>query len=172
MLFFCFRQGNPLGQFSFVSEQILSPSLWRNEDYRNRLTVYPYGVFKNESYHIVCTIRHPSDIQRPLNVFIQYSQCSIDHCLSNIIDKTCRLSSNEHVISTTSNRMNNYQTQFVSKKSHLLHDPSIGHQYLCCYEQNGLINMAKAITILSRKTIFQIYCRNDKLISSRESSYV
>jgi len=157
LYFLFFFKGNPVGQLSFISEQTPDVIPWRHEYYKNKLNVYPYGIFENESYRIVCTIRHRSDINRPLNIFIQYSQCSFDTCLSNLIDKKCQTLSNQQLISTTSNRINDYQTQFISTNSHTLDNPSIGHQYLCCYEQMGLIAIAKAITILSHhRNMFNI----------------
>ncbi|CAF4523047.1 unnamed protein product [Rotaria sp. Silwood1] len=138
--------GNPIGQFSFIPEQIPFSIPWRNE---NKLNIYSYGIFPNESYRMVCTIRHRSDIKRPLNIFIQYSKCLIDNCLSSLIYDTCQISSNKNLISSTSNHINNYQTQFISSNSHTLDNPSIGHNYLCCYKQNGLVSVAKAITVLS-----------------------
>jgi hypothetical protein len=123
--------------------------------------IYPYGIFEHESYRIACTILHRSDIKQPLNIFIQYLQCSIDNCLSNIIDKTCQTSS---LISTTSNRVNPFQTQFISTESHILHYPSIGHQYICCYEQNDLITIAKAITTLSSKVKFKFIYKYQSIL--------
>ena len=82
--------GNPVGQFSFISNQIPDSIPWRDEDYKTKLNIYPYGIYERESYRIVCTVRHRSDIEQPLNVFIQHIECSIDNCLSDIIDKTCR----------------------------------------------------------------------------------
>jgi hypothetical protein len=142
-------KGNPVGELSFVPEQILYSIPWRNENLKNKINIYSYGIFQRESYRVVCTVRHHSDLKQPLNVFIQFYQCSVDNCLSNLQDKKCRTSSNENLISTTSNRITDFQTQFVSNNSYKLDDPSIGHQYLCCYQQNGLINIAKGITILS-----------------------
>jgi hypothetical protein len=150
-LFYFDFTGNPVGELLFISEEIPYSIPWRNENSKNQINIYPYGIHERESYRIVCTIRHRSDLKQPLNIFIQYYQCSIDNCLSNLLDKTCRAPSNQHTISTTSTRINDFQTQFVSTDSHQLNNPSIGHQYLCCYKQNGLINLAKAITILSRK---------------------
>ncbi|CAF4341318.1 unnamed protein product, partial [Rotaria sp. Silwood2] len=154
--------GYPIGQLSFISEQTPFSISWRNE---NKLNIYSYGIFQNESYRIVCTIRHRSDIKGPLNIFIQYSKCLIDNCLSNLIYETCQISSNKNLISTISNHINNYQTQFISSNFHLLNNPSIGHNYLCCYEQNGLISIAKATTVLS-------YNRNMFHINRPESSLV
>ena len=54
-------------------------------------------------------------------------------------------------INNKSNRINNFQTQFISSDSQILNDPSIGHQYICCYEQNGFIILAKALTALASK---------------------
>ncbi len=141
-------KGNPIGELSFISEQIPFSIPWRNEYTKNKINIYSYGIFQQESYRIVCTVHHHSNLKQSLNVFIQYYQCSIDTCLSNLHDKICR---NENILSTTSTRINNYQTQFVSVNSHKLDNPSIGYQYLCCYKEKNLINIAKAITILSRK---------------------
>ncbi|CAF4377532.1 unnamed protein product, partial [Adineta steineri] len=144
------KNRNPVGQLSFVPEQIPHNIPWRNENSNNKVNIYPYGVFERESYRVACTIRHRSDINRPLNIFIKYSQCSIDNCLSNLIDQTCQMTSNQNILSITSNRINDFQTQFISSTSQTIENPTIGYQYLCCYEQNGLINIAKAITILSQ----------------------
>ena len=58
---------------------------------------------------------------------------------------------NQRLSITKANSINNYQTQFVSIDSQIINDPSIGHQYICCYEQNGLITLAKGLTALARK---------------------
>ncbi len=144
--------GNPVGQFSFISNQISDNIIpWRDEDYTTKLNIYSYGIYERESYRVVCTIRHRSDIKQPLNVFIQHIECSIENCLSDIIDKTCRSSTGQHLSITKANRINDFQTQFVSSDSQILDDPSIGHQYICCYEENGVLILAKALTALARK---------------------
>ncbi|CAF4790294.1 unnamed protein product, partial [Rotaria magnacalcarata] len=61
------------------------------------------------------------------------------------------LSSNSRVLTTGSNRITSFQTQFVSTDAQIIDDPSIGHQYICCYEQNGLVLIAKSLTALARK---------------------
>jgi hypothetical protein len=152
-------KGNPVGELSFIPEQIPFSIPWRNENLKNKINIYSYGIYRNESYRIVCTIQHHSNLKKSLNVFIQYYQCSIDNCLSNLHNKICR---NENLITTTSNRINNFQTQIVSINSHKLNNPSIGHQYLCCYKQNNLINIAKAITILSRKMKLNFQLKNKR----------
>ncbi len=153
--YFAFFKDDPVGQLSFIPEQTPDTIPWRNENSKNKLNIYPYGIFEREAYRIVCTIRHRSDVNQPLNIVIQYFQCSIDNCLSNLIDKTCQSSSNQYSISTTSNRINDYQTQFISTISHTLNDPMTGYQYLCCYKENNLITIPKAITILSSKIILK-----------------
>jgi len=141
--------GNPVGQISFISNQIPDTIPWRDEDYKTKLNIYPYGIYERESYRIVCTVRHRSDIEQPLNVFIQHTECSIENCLSDIIDKTCRSTIGQRLSITNANRINNFQTQFISSDSQILNDPSIGHQYICCYEQNGFFILAKALTALA-----------------------
>ncbi|CAF1140999.1 unnamed protein product, partial [Rotaria sordida] len=142
--------GNPVGQFSFISNDIPRIIPWRDEYEKNKLNIYSYGIYERESYRIVCTVRHRADIARPLNVFIHDIQCSIENCLSDIIDRTCKSSSNPRLLLTKANRINNFQTEFVSIESQIIDNPSIGHQYICCYEQNGLIMLAKSLTALAR----------------------
>jgi len=156
-------KGNPVGELSFIPEQIPVSIPWRNENFKDKLNIYSYGIFQRESYNIVCTIHHRSDLKQSLNIFIQYYPCSIGNCLSNLHDKTCRTSSSDqHSISTTSNRINNFQTQLISMNPHKLDNPAIGHQYLCCYKQNGLITIAKAITILSSKIKLNFLIKNKR----------
>jgi hypothetical protein len=120
------------------------------------LNIYSYGIHRDESYRILCNVHHRSDQKQSLNVFIQYYQCSIDNCLSDLIDKSCR-SSNRNSIKTNAHQIDKFQTQFVSYDSYRIDNPLIGHQYLCCYQKNGLINIAKAITVLSRKIKSQFF---------------
>lgn len=145
--------GNPVGQFAFIPEQNISSIPWRDEEFENKLKIYSYGIFERESYRVACTVRHQSGSKYPLNVFIQYYKCSMDNCLSDLISKTCKKSTNQYLLTAKPNRINKYQTQFISSYSHTLNDPSTGHQYLCCYKQNGLATVAKAISILSRMNI-------------------
>jgi hypothetical protein len=84
-------------------------------------------------------------------VFIQHAECSIDNCLSDIISKTCRSSSSRRLPTTNANRINNFQTQFVSIDPQTITDPSVGHQYICCYDQTNSIVLAQALTALARK---------------------
>jgi hypothetical protein len=143
--------GNPVGQLSFISNEIPSSIPWREENYKNNLNIYSYGINERESYRTACTIRHRADIEQTFNVFIQHIQCPIDNCLSDIIDKSCQTSSyNQRLSITKANRIDNYKTQFVSIDSQIIDDPSIGHQYICCYEQNGFIPLAKGLTALAR----------------------
>lgn len=142
--------GNPVGQLSFISNETSNIIPWRDEDYKTTLNIYSYGIYEGESYTIGCTVRHRSDIQQPLNVFIQYLQCPIDNCLSDIIDKSCRSTAAQRLSITPGKRINNYQTLFVSSQSQILVDPAIGHQYICCYEHNGLSILAKGLTALAR----------------------
>jgi hypothetical protein len=115
------------------------------------MNIYSYGIFEGESYRVVCTVHHRSDIEQPLNVSIQHIQCSMDNCLSDIIDNTCRSTTGQRLPMAKSNRISDYYTQFSSSDSQILDDPSIGHQYLCCYEKSGLIVLAKALTALARE---------------------
>ncbi|UJR28561.1 hypothetical protein I4U23_009794 [Adineta vaga] len=142
--------GKPVGQLAFVPNQIPRYIPWREENFKNKVNIYPYGIYENESYRVVCTVRHRADIERSLNVFIQHIECSMDNCLSDIIDKTCQTYSSQRLSTTKATRINNFETQFVSIESQTLRDPSIGYQYICCYEQNGSIELAKALTVLAR----------------------
>ncbi|CAF1076010.1 unnamed protein product [Rotaria sp. Silwood1] len=142
--------GNPIGQLSFLSNDIKSTIPWRDQYNKNKLNIDSYGIYERESYQIVCTVCHRADIVRPLNVFIHDIQCSIDNCLSDIIDKTCRSSSNPRVLHTTVKNIDSFTTQFISSESEIINDPSIGHQYVCCYEQTGSIMLAKSLTALAR----------------------
>ncbi len=143
--------GNPVGQIAFVPNQIPHRIPWRAEDFKSKVNIYPYGIYENESYRVVCTIRHRSDIEKPLNIFIQQIPCSIDNCLLDIIVNTCQSTTGQRLAMTQPTRISGYQTQFASSDSQILSDPSIGHQYLCCYEKDGLIVLAKALTALARK---------------------
>ncbi|CAF3221282.1 unnamed protein product [Rotaria socialis] len=142
--------GNPVGQFSFMSNDIQRTMPWRDEYDKDKINIHTYGIYESELYRVVCTVRHRADIQQPLKVFIHDVQCAVDHCLSDIIDKTCQVSPNLRVLSTGSNRITSFQTQFVSTDAQIIDDPSIGHQYICCYEQNGLVLIAKSLTALAR----------------------
>jgi hypothetical protein len=142
-----------VGEFTFIPNQIPHSIPWRNDQSK----IYSYGIHPRERYRILCNVRHRSEKKQSLNVFIQYYQCSIDSCLSDLLDKACRSSSDQNSISTIAHRIDKFQTQFVSSDSHKLDNPLMGHQYLCCYQQNGLINIAKAITILSRKIKIKVF---------------
>ena len=141
--------GAPVGQFAFVPNQVPRVIPWRQEDYKNRPNIYAEGMKERESYRVVCSIRHRADISQPLNVFIQHIECSVDSCLSDVIDKTCRSPTSQRLSIGRANLINSYQTQFVSTDPQTLDDPSIGKQYVCCYEQNGLTILAKALTVLA-----------------------
>ena len=145
-------EGNPTGQISFTSNDVTQSLPWRHEHFQNTSSIYPYGILERESYRVVCHIRHRSDVQQPLKAFVQYHPCSVDTCLSEIINRVCQRGPNSQSLATTSQRVNDFQTQLISTASHQLESPSVGHQYLCCYEQNGLIAIAKALTILSRES--------------------
>ena len=145
-------EGNPTGQISFTSNDVTQPLPWRHEHSQNTSSIYPYGVLERESYRVVCNIRHRSNVQQPLNAFLQYYPCSVDTGLSEIINRVCQRGPNSQTLATTSQRVNDFQTQLTSTASHQLESPSVGRQYLCCYEQNGLVAIAKALTILSRKS--------------------
>ncbi|CAF1023509.1 unnamed protein product [Adineta ricciae] len=164
--------GDPVGQFAFVPEQKTETISWRDENHKDKINIYPYGVSQREPYRVVCTIRHRADINRPLRVSLHYSQCSLDACLASLIRKTCQTSSDQQLISTTSNRITDYETQFISSASHALHDPSIGHQYLCCYEQNGLVSIAKGITILAHnRHMFHVHKPEFSLVTGDVLTY-
>lgn len=143
---YSFYQGNPIAEITFIPNQIPHSIPWRND----QSTVYASGIHPAESYRILCNVRHRSDKKQPINVFIQFYQCSIGNCLSNLVDKQCQ-SPDRNKIETTEHRIDKFQTQFVSADSRRIENPSMGHQYLCCYEQNGLMNVAKAIAVPSRK---------------------
>lgn len=141
-------EGDPVAQVSFVSEETPPSIPWRDE---NNLNIYSYGFSNNKSYNAVCTVRHRSDVKRPLNVFIQYYQCSVDDCLLDLMNKVCQTSSNRGLRKSISTSISNYQSDFINNASYTLNNPSTGYQYLCCYRQNGLITLAKGVTVLSRK---------------------
>ncbi|CAF0895692.1 unnamed protein product [Adineta ricciae] len=141
--------GNPVGQLAFVPIEIPRYVSWRDENFKDKSNIYAYGIYENEPYRVVCTIRHRADIERSLNVFIQHTECTMEHCLSDIIDKTCQSSSNQRLPTSKATRINDFQTQFVSIESQTIHDPLIAHQYICCYEQKGLVQLAKALTVLA-----------------------
>ena len=86
-----------------------------------------------------------------MKVFIQYTECSVDVCLSEIIDKSCQSPLNQRSLTIEMNRINDFQTQFISYESQTMKDPFIAYQYVCCYEQNGLFILSKALTALARK---------------------
>lgn len=143
--------GPPDGQVSFVPNQVPRVIPWRPKTSDNRLNIYAEGMKERQSYRVVCSIRHRADISQPLNVFIQHIECSVDTCLSDVIDKTCRSPTSQRLSIGKANLINSYQTQFVSTDPQTLDDPSIGKQYVCCYEHNGLTVLAKALTVLARK---------------------
>jgi hypothetical protein len=143
--------GDPVGQLEFVSNPVPHEIPWRTEDLKSKPDIYSYGIQERESYRVACTVRHRSDIEQPLNVFIQHIQCSIDNCLSDINDNTYRSTTGERLPLSQATRINSYRTQFVSSDSKVLDSPTIGHQYVCCYEKNGLTVFAKALTALARK---------------------
>lgn len=142
-------KGNPIGEFSFIPEQIPHVIPWRYENSK----IYAYGISQRESYRVVCNVRHRTDQKRSLDVFIEYHSCSVDDCLIDLADKRCRALNNRNTMSVTTHRTEKFQSQFVSSNSHRLENPSMGYQYLCCYEQNGFVSVAKAITVLSRKYV-------------------
>ena len=139
---------------AFVSGQGVSDLPWRDENFKDKANVYPYGIAEKEPYRVACTIRHRVDIQQPLTVFIQYFSCPIETCLSTLIDRTCQRSLSQKSLKTTSKQINNFQTQLTSVESQQLDDPAVGYQYLCCYEQKGLISIAKAMAVVSSKREF------------------
>lgn len=143
--------GPPVGQFAFIPNEIPRIIPWRDEQYKDKLNIYSYGTYKDESYRVVCTVRHRADIEQPLKVFIHNIPCSVDNCLSNFIDRGCPSSSSTTSMMTTATRLNKFQTQFVSTESKIIDNPLTAHQYICCYEQNGLTTLAKSVTALARK---------------------
>ena len=148
--------GDPVGQLSFTPDQIPRAVPWRHENYKNRFNVHASGVFERESFRIVCSIRHRADIGLPLNVFIHQSECSVDTCLADVIEKTCRSSSSssgQRLPISQGTRINAFQTQFVSINSQIVNDPAVGRQYLCCYEQREPVALAKGLTALARNEL-------------------
>ena len=145
--------GNPVGQIAFVPNQIAHVIPWRGENQKDRLNIHALGIREKESYRIVCNIRHRADVEQPLNVFIKHLECSVDYCLSDVIDKSCGSSQTDQLPISRGTRINAFQTQFVSVDSHVLDDPKIGRQYICCYESKGAIVLAKALTALARESM-------------------
>lgn len=143
--------GSPVGQMSFVTEQGLSDLPWRDENFNDKMRIYPYGIAGKESYLAACTIRHRADTQQPLNVVIQRYSCPMESCLSTLIDQRCQRSFSQNSLRATSKRISDFQTQLISAEPQQLDDPSLGYQYLCCYEQGSLISIAKAMTVVSSK---------------------
>lgn len=143
-----------MGEFSFIPEQIPRSIPWRYENSK----IYAYGIAEREVYRIVCNVRHRSDQKRSLNVFIEYYPCSVDSCLADLADRTCRSSASQNTLSVTSDQTDKFQTQFVSTNSHRLDNPSMGYQYLCCHERNGFVSIAKAMTVLSRMSNLRVFC--------------
>jgi hypothetical protein len=143
--------GNPVGQFAFVPDQIPRYIPWRDENYKNKLNIYAYGIYERESYRVVCTVRHRADIERSMNVYIHHLECNMDNCLSDIIDQTCQRSFGQRLSTSKATRINDFETQFASLESQKILDPATGHQYVCCYEQKGSVELAKALTALARR---------------------
>ena len=149
-----FLSGNPVGQMSFVTEQGLSDLSWRDENFNDKMRIYPYGITGKESYRAACTIRHRADTPQPLNVVIQRYSCPMESCLSTLVDQRCQRSFSQNSLRATPKRVSDFQTQLIGAESQQLDDPSFGYQYLCCYEQGGLISIAKAMTVVSSKLEF------------------
>jgi hypothetical protein len=145
--------GDPVGQLSLTPDQVPRALPWRQEYNKNKFNVHASGVFERESFRVVCSIRHRADIGQPLNVFIQQSECSVDTCLSDTIEKTCRSPSGQRLPISKGARINAFQTQFVSIDSQILNDPAVGRQYLCCYEQRDPVPLAKGLTALARNEL-------------------
>ena len=148
--------GNPVGQISFGLGDSSSTNSWRNEDYKSRLNIYALGILEKQSYHVVCTIRHRADIKQPLNVFIQRAECPVESCLSDVIDRTCRSTTNIRLSTNPGININKFQTEFVSAESYTIDDYNVGNQYLCCYEKDGEVILAKALAALARKIIVNV----------------
>ena len=143
--------GDPVGQFAFIPNEISRSIPWRDEGYKNKQNIHAYGIYKDESFRVACTVRHRSDIPQPLNIFIQQIECKVDNCLENIIDNACRSTTGQRLTMTKANQINNYQTQFISSTSQKFDDPTIGHQYICCYEQSIPLVLAKGLTAVARE---------------------
>lgn len=114
--------------------------------------IHPYGIPLNTRYRISCNMRHRSDMKQPLEVSIHHFNCTVDTCLTNMIDKTCQRTRNLWPIPTVYKSINSYQTNWMSVESYRLHDPSMGHQFLCCYRDTTMTTVAKAIAVASSKT--------------------
>jgi len=148
---FCFHSGHPVGQLAFPGAKSSSSLSWRDE---NPMNIYSHGISPQEQYKLACIIHHSSDLKQALDVTIRSFRCSIDNCLSDLSMKTCQSRSDDSSVGTTSTRASPFQTQFISKDSYIINDPSIGRQYICCYRQNGQLNtLAKAIVVSSSRII-------------------
>ncbi|CAF0763540.1 unnamed protein product, partial [Didymodactylos carnosus] len=138
--------GDPVAYFSFIPEQIPHSLKWR-DDFRNE-KIYPYGVFENEIYRVMCSVHHRSDTEKPLNVFILKRTCLLDDCLHNLIDtKSCGDTRKGWTkMNVDSYALDKFRTQFTSIERETVTDPDVGHQYLCCYK-NSL--MSKGLTAMA-----------------------
>ena len=143
--------GNPVGQFAFLPSEIPRSIPWRDDDLKNKQNLYAYGVYDNEAFRVACTVRHRSDVGQPLKVFIHHIECRVENCLENIIDNACQSTTAQRLPMASANRINNYQTQFVSTNTQFLDESTLGHQYICCYEQNAPLVLAKGLTAIARK---------------------
>lgn len=148
--------GDPVGQISFTSKETPSSVFWRDENYKSKNNIYSYGIFDKESYRVACTIRHRADVKRPLNVFLKYIQCSVDNCLSDLTDQTCQSSVGQRLSLTELTRTNSFQTQFISSEFQTFDDPSIGHQYICCYNDRSSVTLAKGLTAVAREIFIRL----------------
>lgn len=149
--------GDPVGQISFTPVETPRTIFWRDENSKSKNNIHSYGIYENESYRVACTIRHRANINRPLKVFLKYVQCSVDNCLSDLIDQTCQSSVGQRLSITEMNRINNFQTQFISSEIQKFDDPSIGHQYICCYDDQSKVTLAKGLTAIAREKFNNSY---------------
>lgn len=143
--------GNPVGQISFNSDKNVDSQTWRNEEQKSRINIYSYGIFEQERYSAVCNVRHRADVQQPLNVSMQFVQCPIEKCLSDIIEGTCRSPSTDRIPLQLTRYVSKFQTEFITEQKFTIADLNNGHAFICCYEGEGNTILAKGITALARK---------------------
>jgi len=81
----------------------------------------------------------------------------VDNCLSDLIDQSCQSSVGQRLSITEMKRINNFQTQFISNEIQKFDDPSIGHQYVCCYDDKSSVTLAKGLTAIARERFNSSY---------------
>ena len=81
----------------------------------------------------------------------------MDNCLSDLIDQSCQSSVGQRLSITEMKRINNFQTQFISNEIQKFDDPSIGHQYVCCYDDKSSVTLAKGLTAIARERFNSSY---------------